>query len=613
MLRFVGAAGRLRPCALRASSSLLSRALSADATSSPVRIINATEQFPGTSDFRSVNARSLCYVDRTQFLKPLMVHNAPLIFLRPRRFGKSLWLSTLKAFFEGDTEAFKGLAAHDDVIQRNEFTWAPSNPSQHNFSACPVLHFDFSTINNVESADKAERILRSLVTRAARQHGAMGEGEDAPDMLANLIQELAMREDNAWRKVVVLVDEYDALWSTFQDPELAHERKQIHDIMKRFMNVLKASSEKIEFAFLTGIAPIALTGLFSGANDLINMSLEPQYSTLLGFTQAEVERLLQARNLNFNRAKVRQMYNGYCWDPAIITNTLYNPFTIRRICETRKMMRFWVQTSNEAIVKKLNGPRPELMLPATVKEDQLTSVESVDTIGSGIVTHEGVLSFLFYGGYATIKGVEGSDFETKFTLDYPNEETKQFVRNDMLKYYGVSDALATKSADTMAKCLQQNPPDLSRFFQVLNDALSRVPGQQFRSGKYENTYQMFMFTLLFEASGCTVRAEEPNAHGFADLVISTKRPHRTFIFELKVVHDKSHDAQVNMQQRRKAATDAVDQIEQRRYESAAHANRGKRKPHVFKVAVVFSTKARQAVAAMNEHKELIEIPQTFAK
>ena len=544
---------------------------------SQVRVLNADRPFLQDNDFRVIVEGEYCYVDRTHYIPTLLATDTRVLFLRPRRFGKSLWLSTLEEVFSGDPDIFKGLAVYDADFTRRGFRWCPTDPKKHNFPACPVLHFDFSKLTAALTAAKVESAMFAMLRDVGLRHGVRPEGPTPGTMLASLVGELSRRDDNPWKRVVVLIDEYDALWAKFAHTQHADD---VHWLMKGFMSVLKAMGEEIEFTFVTGIAPVSLTGMFSGPNDLTDLSLHPKLAGLCGFTQAEVEHILKAQDLQLDMQEVKKFYNGYCWNLNDLKSTLYNPFDIRQLCEHREIGSWWAATSSESVVRILNGPRPELILPTTVSESALTTIANLHS--GDRMSEAAVLSFLFHAGYATVRNVSrSSDGDVKLQLDFPNAQAKQLITDDILGYFGLkSSGLAQKSKEAV-DCLQATPPDMAGLFKVMNEVLASTASRPSKDAKhYEGFYEIFFDLVLRLDARCEVQLEQNLAYGYVDIVVKLRKPRRTFIFELKIVHGGDEEAWTQAAQR------ALNQIKEREYDAVVLRDSGGGKQETFKYGVV---------------------------
>ena len=291
-------------------------------------------------DFEDLRRKNYLYVDKTQYLAQLVTRYKDFFLSRPHRFGKSLFLSTLRAYFEGKKELFKGLyieQAEEAIARRqNREPWEVS----------PVLYFDLNA-KDYESRDTLLRRLIAQLSEMEKRYEVEKGGEDPEDRFIHLIKALYQ---NTGKQVVILVDEYDKpLLETVDDEVL---NKEIRSLLKAFYEVLKQCDRYIRFAFLTGITKFSKTNLFSGVNNLIDITLQEEYTAICGFTETEldlfapeIEQLAEANQMTVEqtRGKLRKMYDGYCFSSK--EERVYNPFSLLRVLADKRYNYFWFESA----------------------------------------------------------------------------------------------------------------------------------------------------------------------------------------------------------------------------------------------------------------------------
>jgi len=373
------------------------------------------------------------YVDKTRFIKTL-VKERRAIFLRPRRFGKSLTLSMLKSFWNGHTDLFRNCDVYKEEIPSpllNNFVWSPSNPSTHNFPPCPVIHLDFSQYDPQLSFKENISLKLSYIAKRYGVHNTSSSMDLEP-----LLTSLCQLPWNEWGRCVLLIDEYDS------PLHVSHPSKEreILEAMATFFRVIKGADSNIAHAYVTGISSYGLEGLYSGANNFTNLSLNPELDALCGFTSEEVVRFLgkHSDTDNAEMEALRKAYYGYTWNikATKATTRVYNPFEIVWYAKEKVIAPYFCSSSQEPIWNRY----PELIslkLPIFVPQDDLykpTSVISATKIMQDSDDESvGVrlARLLLEAGYVTIKNrCKDSNL---LTLNYPNESVANFVKSQIFQ------------------------------------------------------------------------------------------------------------------------------------------------------------------------------------
>ena len=501
----------------------------------------------GIQTFSNLREGNYLYVDKTKYIVDFRSKGMKYIFLsRPRRFGKSLFASTLQAYFEGRKELFEGLAIAD-----YEKEWATH----------PVLHFDMSGakhFNEQELKDYLDYILQPY----EKLYGE-GKGENTPN--TRLIGLVTRAYKQTGQKAVVIIDEYDAPLL-----DVVHEEdnlQQLRRIMQNFYSPLKMLDPYLEFTFITGITKFSQLSIFSELNNLDNISMLDQYSAICGISLTElttvmrpdVEGLGRALGLSYEECldQLRQYYDGYHFSEH--SEDVFNPFSLIRALNGQKIDSFWFGSGTPTyLIKSLQ----KYHVNVTDIEQKRVSVDDFDVSPEQMVSP---LPLLYQSGYLTIK--KYSPLTKSYTLGYPNQE----VRIGMLKSLA-PNYLSPVSVDNNGLVIE--------FVQMLYDgdiegALVRLKAylasiSNRLSNKNERDFQT-VFYLIFNLMGALIRVEEESAVGRADAVLHL--PESVFVFELK--YDGS-------------AADALKQIDEKGYLVPYTAD-GKR---LYKIGVNYDSQQR---------------------
>ena len=459
-----------------------------------------------TSTFRKIIQGDYLYVDKTKWIYELIREPFGVYFLsRPRRFGKSLLISTLDEIFQGNRELFQGL-------------WLYNSPYQ--WEQYPIIRIDFGR-NPVQSAAELERSIQRILQRLARQHQVkLGEGSCA-EQFDDLIFELSTQN-----QVVILIDEYDK--PILDNIENLEEAKRIRRVLKGFYGVIKGMDEYVRFVFLTGVSKFSQVSVFSDLNNLEDLTLVPAFSALLGITQAELERDLrpylqdfagrQGDSLTTLLAQFRFWYNGFCFSDAC--QLVYNPFSLLKALKARKFSSYWFETGTPTFLLKLIKTRGY----------DVRELEQLDIPAMAFSTYEierlDIVPLLFQTGYLTIKSYNPKN--RRYRLSYPNYEVEHAFLTHLFDMFGQLDkAVAVHYLGQLAVALQEK--HWPRFFLVLNTLLANIP---YEIHIPQEKYYQSIFHLIFKLIGLEINAEVHTNWGRIDAVIETEND--VFLFEFKL-------------------------------------------------------------------------------
>ena len=280
----------------------------------------------GIQTFRKVREGDCYYVDKTAYLQRLLDEGTHYFLSRPRRFGKSLFLDTLKELFEGNEALFEGLAIHD------RWDWSERHP---------VVRLDFAA-GNFKEPGYLHKNLMAQLDGIEEQAGASSRYDTAPERLGHLIK--ALRERTG-QPVAILIDEYDRpILDALEAPEIARANR---DYLRGLYSVIKSSDAHIRFAFLTGVSKFSKVSLFSGLNNLKDITLDPCYSAVCGYTEADLDTVFAPELPGLDRDAIRDWYNGYWW---LGEEKVYNPFDILLLFDRRKFDAWWFETGTPAFL-----------------------------------------------------------------------------------------------------------------------------------------------------------------------------------------------------------------------------------------------------------------------
>ncbi len=457
----------------------------------------------GIQDFRTIREEDFYYVDKTPLIRELVEQGRFYFLSRPRRFGKSLLVDTLQELFEGSEELFRGLDIH------GHWDWSVKNP---------VVRLSFGGKYN-EPGDVERSVLNQLtiIERNAGLSPAV-ELDTGPERFQDLLDRL---HHATGRQVVVLVDEYDKpILDVLDDPDLA---KTNRDWLRGFYGIIKDSARNVRFVFVTGVSMFSKVSLFSGLNNLEDISLDPGYATVCGYTDADLDTVFAPELPGLDREEVRRWYNGYHWRGE---EKVYNPFDVLLLFRNREFRPWWFETGSpeflyRTLVERQVSP---MSLERRVSDAGLVSKFDVGDIGTD--------ALLFQTGYLTIADESWDCVETLYTLDYPNFEVCRSLNHGLLEYATRRGREAVDRGKELARLLAEN--DFDGFGERLQAYLSGIPHQWYdgsRIERYEAHYAGMLY-MAFRSIGLDLRAEDPSNHGRADMVVF--HAGQVFVLEFKM-------------------------------------------------------------------------------
>ena len=469
----------------------------------------------GIQTFEKLMEAGCLYIDKTEYICKMLKHSNYVFLSRPRRFGKSLLVSTLQSYFEGKKELFKGL--YIDSVEKD-------------WTVYPVLKFSMASAKHQDKA-QLNSFLGSMLEREERKWGISSHSEYANDRLTNLIIE-ANRQTG--RKVVVLIDEYDApLLDVSHKGGLMDEMRQI---MRNFYSPLKDCDPYIQFVFITGITKFSQLSIFSELNNLKNISMLPEFAGVCGISEDEVLTQMSDYLYAFAAATkktreetieaLKNQYDGYhfTWPSPDI----YNPFSLMNALQDNWLRSYWFESGTPTFLiekfKEFN------IIPSMLKPTQLMA-HSFDAPTENMAS---IMPLLYQAGYFTIKDYDY--FSDLYTLDIPNKEIRIGLLESLLPNYIQIDSY--KGITTVAQMyLALRNGDLDEMLRLLQTYLKTIP--QCNNTNYEGHYQQLLY-VIFSLLGRYVDVEVRTSDGRVDMVMSTGKA--LYLFELKL--NKSAEAAI---------------------------------------------------------------------
>ena len=501
----------------------------------------------GIQTFSKVREQECYYVDKTSLIYK-MTKDYNFVFLsRPRRFGKSLLVSTLASYFRGEKELFEGLA-----IDKLETEW----------KRYPVIHLSLASVKEIE-VDKITGSIDDRLSSIEREFGISHESNSLSGRLSNIIMGCF---EKYGEKVVVLLDEYDApLLNVIHDKQKLQEVRQL---MRTLYSPLKDCDRYLRFVFITGISKFSQLSIFSEINNIKNISMMPEYSTLCGFTQEEIEhtftagidRLAERQEMTREQAldKLKVTYDGYhfCEDSPGV----YNPYSIINSLSDGYIKNYWFSTGTPTflinMLHKFNTDISKLDGSTAKAEEFDAPTEDMKS----------VLPLFYQSGYLTIKDYNRqSDL---YTLGYPNKEVRTGLMNALFPFY-VTPRIDEKSINIwkISEGFMNGDPETS--FQILQAYLESIP---YQDSKFDENHYTQMLYVVFSLLGLYVQSQVRTAKGRIDVLVSSNG----FLYVIEVKLDRSAD-------------EALTQIDKKDY-LLPYTIDGRK---LFKIGVNFTTSNRQ--------------------
>ena len=502
----------------------------------------------GIQNFEKVREGGYVYVDKTDLIYKLVKSGTHYFLSRPRRFGKSMLVSTLEAYFKGKKELFEGLA-----IEQLEQEWIEY----------PVLHLDLNGIR-YSSESVLDDVLSENLKEWEQQYGV----EPSSDVLGLRFQKVIdAAYEKTGRQVVILIDEYEKpIVDNLGNTDLVDHYK---GVLQGFYSVLKAKDGKIKFGFLTGVSKIGKLSVFSGLNNLKDISMVSEYTSICGIGEGDLHKYFHssvcelgaANGLSEDEcyAKLKDMYDGYHF--AANSAGMYNPFSILNAFSDREFKEYWFETGTPTLLVNV---MKKTSFDITALSDNVVVTASALNGMQDIVNKP--VPLFFQTGYLTIKDYDKEYKE--YRLGFPNDEVKNgflnFIYSD---YVPVNPAEDSTKVSQLSRALKAGKPEL--FMEILEALFANTTYQIQVNAEKDFQYAMY---IIIELLGEYVQAERSTSNGRIDLLLQTKD--YIYIIELKI--DNTADA-------------ALQQIEKKGYDRPFVNDSRK----LFKIGVSFSTENRR--------------------
>lgn len=467
----------------------------------------------GMQTFSEIREKNYVYVDKTKYIVEFLRQGSKYVFLsRPRRFGKSLFVSTLQAYYEGRKELFDGLA-----LGKYEKNWI-----KH-----PVLHFDMSTAKHVD----IKGLQSELNLKLAQYERIYGRDEEAESLNQRLECLVKRAYEQTGQKVVLLIDEYDAPLL-----DVVHEKedlKHLRQVTQNFYSPIKYLDPWLEFTFITGITKFSQLSIFSEINNLDNISMFDQYSAICGISQTElltalkpdVEILAHALGKSFEETieELKDFYDGYHFSER--AEDIFNPFSLTKALRNQKIDAYWFSSGTPSyLIKTLQKYHVGIL----DIEKKNASVDDFDVSPEQMTS---AIPLLYQSGYLTIK--KYNPVLQSFQLDYPNKEVRLGMVKSLAPNY-LSPIQMDNNGFIFDFLEQLYSGNMDGALQKMRAYLASISNRL--SNKSEKDFQT-IFYLIFNLMGAYIKVEEDSAIGRADVVLHM--PDTTYVMELK--YDKTVD------------------------------------------------------------------------
>ena len=507
----------------------------------------------GIQDFRTIREQDFYYIDKPPHIRRLVEMGRNWFLSRPRRFGKSLLVDTLRELFEGNEPLFTGLDIH------GHWDWSVKHP---------VIRLSFG--GKYDNPYDIDGDILDQLEIAERQAG-LDPAQSAVSASRRLRMLLDRLHHATGRQAVVLVDEYEKpILDVVDNPKMAAANR---DYLRGFYGIIKDSARDVRFVFVTWVSMFTRVTLFSGLNNLDNISLDPEFATICGYTDRDLDTVFAPELAGLDRDEIREWYNGYHW---LGDEKLYNPFDLLLLFRKRRFMPHWFETGSPTFLFRMMMKQeisPMELENLKVDSRQLSRFD-VDDIG--------IEALLFQTGYLTITGEERRGPRTLYKLDYPNFEVRQSLNDELLGYVtGKREEIADKG-DDLCRLLAAN--DFDGFADRLRSFFAGIP-YLWQTGNSPARYEAWFAGMLyacFQTIGLDLRVEDSSGQGRADMVVL--HGGQVFVFEFKMVDGESDSDS--------SACRAKEQIQDKGY-AEKYRNRGE---PIHLVGMAFSSELRNLAA-----------------
>ena len=456
----------------------------------------------GIQTFSKIREDNCYYVDKSGFALALIDQGSHYFLSRPRRFGKSLFLDTLKELFEGNRLLFQGLAAGD------QWDWSVTYP---------VIRISFG-----EGVVKSGGELKERITELLRHHQQrLGVSCEAASNAGCFLELIQKTHQKFGQRVVVLVDEYDK--PILDNIESSDTALDMREKLKDIYSVIKGADAHVKFAFLTGVSKFSKVSLFSGLNNLKDITIDKRYSAICGYTDSDLDAVFAPELEGLDRDEIRDWYNGYNWTG----DAVYNPFDLLLLFDQRQFRPWWFETGTPTFLIKLLSRRQQFTpdLARIMAPESLLSTFDVDNIP--------VEALLFQTGYLTIDFARYLPGRLELTLRYPNKEVQSSLNDALLRELSQDPMVPAVNVSRLYDILKAD--DLPALRELFHSFFASIPHDWYRKNQlagYEGYYASIFYSY-FAALGLEIIVEDATNKGRIDMTVRYNR--RIYLFEFKVV------------------------------------------------------------------------------
>ena len=456
----------------------------------------------GIQNFREIRSDDYYYVDKTDLALRLVNEGKHYFLSRPRRFGKSLFLDTLKELFEGNESLFQGLAVQD------QWDWSVKYP---------VLRFSFGS-GDFSSLDHMKEDLNKQLTHLEQHFNIKPQFSYANGRFSDLLVQLNQKTG---KPCVVLVDEYDKpILDTLKNEASARENR---DFLRSFYGTIKDHDAYIKFTFLTGVSKFSQVSLFSGLNNLFDITLDSEYSSLCGYTDNDIDTVFAPELAGLNRAKIKAWYNGYNW----LGEHVYNPYDVLNLFKKRLFQNYWFETGTPTFLVDVLFKRQITSLSLDNMHSSTSMLSSFD------VDNMTTEALLFQTGYLTIKSSETLGDNLFYTLGFPNHEVYKSLNESLLSVMVKNPSEQAMQSGRLYKALLVN--DFEALRAIFHAFFASIPHHWYTSNNIQSFEGFYasVFYSYFAALGLDLTVEDCTNHGRLDMTL--KFNSQVYLFEFKVV------------------------------------------------------------------------------
>ena len=455
------------------------------------------------ASFPKIVEKNLIYVDKTEYLYPLIKKGGIYFLSRPRRFGKSLLISVLEEIFNGNKELFRDCWIYDRI----------------KWEKYPVIHLDFLEIDYRKLG--IEKAITNKLNRIAKQYGIKCEGDSCKEKFGNLIEDLASE-----KRVVVLIDEYDKPIIDYVEKDKLEIAEENRDSLRNIYSVLKSQDRNIEFLFITGVSKFSKVSIFSDLNNPEDITLRRDYSKMLGYTREEIEAYFSSYidlwvekkggTKNQLLERLQEEYNGYSWDGS---HFVYNPHSINLFFNSLEFKSYWFETGTPTFLVKMimeKNLNVEDFENIQVREEFFNQFD-IENIDMDLL--------LFQAGYLTIKEID----DGRYKLSYPNKEVQSAFFHFLLeKYSDKSHGDVEKIIPKINEALKEK--NIDSFIGQIKALFAGIP-YNISLPRYEAYYHSLIYIVL-KITGIDILPEKETNQGRIDAVAETEK--YIYIMEFKM-------------------------------------------------------------------------------